>query len=60
MHDDIDMVKYLVANGANLNAKDKYLNTPLSFARLNNSKQATAFLRKNGAKEFIDIKTLHR
>jgi ankyrin repeat protein len=44
-------VELLIANGANVNAKDKYYPTPLSIARDKGSEEIVELLRKHGAKE---------
>ena len=46
------MVRTLLSKGARIDAKDADYNTPLAYARQNNSREVASFLRKNGAKEF--------
>jgi len=45
------IAKLLIKNGANINAGDRYGDTPLHFASMNSNKKIVKLLRKHGATE---------
>jgi len=51
-HDHFDNVKYLMENGADVNARDYYLNTPLHDAAANSRFEIVQYLLLNGADKF--------
>lgn len=50
MLDQLDVVKLLVENGADLNARNKYDATPLKIAEMNHHKAIAAYLAAKGAR----------
>lgn len=56
MHNDLESLKLLINRGGNLNAKDNIMNTPMTFARYFNCKNAFFYLKKYGGKEFKQSK----
>jgi ankyrin repeat protein len=51
IHDDLEVVQILLSKGAYIDCKDFQNNTPLAYARNNQSNNVKNFLKKNGAKE---------
>lgn len=45
-YNNVEMIKYLLANGANLNTKDEKGNTALKHAELSNAKEAVEALKE--------------
>ncbi|MBA7689646.1 hypothetical protein ES703_98154 [subsurface metagenome] len=48
---DIDKVRILISEGADVNAKEKYGYTPLLWAKEKGHTEIVEFLRKHGAEE---------
>ena len=46
-----DMIEWLIAHGANVNAKDNRSQTPLELAKRRNKEEIVKLLLKHGAKE---------